>query len=197
MRGLLLIALVLATACGGGGYKGGDDPPDGIWLARISLGTSGNDGQIYAFMVRVSDVQLRLDSGDHLAAGPMSVDALRGAVILEQRNDSIPQELDVRFDTPPNGGGVLPGERIAVYVGGLVDGQPFEYRSDEIEHVQLPVTDEHIATRFDVSSWTTGWSATQFEDAAPHQLNDTVNTTMADQLGQRISHSLKVCATCD
>jgi hypothetical protein len=84
-----------------------------------------------------------------------------------------------------------------VYVGGLVGDEPFEYRSNAMDHVQLPVTDEHVDLRFDVSGWTTDWSSSSFDDPSPHQLSEDHNAELAATLERRIAASLSVCDQCD
>ena len=196
-RGVLGLALLL-VACGNEPPGQGDDPPDGDNLIRVSLGVIGNeDGHIFSLLMRCSRIIVKMSDGDDIVGPAWNADVLRGALLLERRSDAVPREVELRFEHPPDGSGVLPGEELAVFVGGLVDGEAFEYRAEEIESARVAVSSSRIDLRFDVSAWLDDLTADSFEDAAPHRVDEGSNDAVAELLENQIAHSLRVCTSCD
>ena len=195
-RGMLLLALFLA-ACGDEAPEG-DDPPDGENLIRVSLGVTGNDdGRIYALLMRCSRVIVKMSDGDDIVGPAWNADVLRGAFLLERRSDALPREVELRFEHPPDGSGVVPGEELAVFVGGLVEEEAFEYRAEELESASVTVTTPRIDLRFDVSRWLNGLTRASFEGQQPYRVDEQNNEQIAQDLEEVISDSLTVCSECD
>ncbi len=191
-RGWLLLAMCVA-ACGD---PREDDPPPGDRLIRASLGAAESDGiHLYAFAVRVSSVRVKMSSGRDITSGPTNVDVLRGGLLFEVRGNATPTEIELRFEEPPQGSGVVPGARVAAYLSCSIGGERFDYYGEELDDVRLAISGEDIALRFDLAGLLDGVS--DFEDPAPHRIDEDHNDDIAELLEERIAASLRVCDACD
>lgn len=194
-RGWLFLAMFLA-ACGTDGP--GDDPPDGDRMVRVTLGsTEGDASHVYAFAVRVSRLSVEMSAGPDIVGHPTNIDVLHGGLLLETRSDEVPRRVEVRFERPPDGNGVVPGERVAAYLTCSIEGEHFEFHAEELEDVELPVSSDDIHLRFDLDGLLDGITADQFEDPAPHLVDKDHNEHIADLIETRLKGALGVCDACE
>lgn len=185
-RGVLIMALCLA-ACGD---PRRDDPPDGDSLIRATLGAINGAGvDLYAFAVRVSSVRVKMSSGRDITTGPKNVDVASGGLLFEVRSDATPREIELRFDEPPQGSGVVPGARVAVYLSCGVDDDQVDFHGDELDDVTLDVSKPHIALRFDLNG--------VFDGIDLDDLDDDDDNDAAELLEERLAASLRLCDECD
>jgi hypothetical protein len=188
------LALSLA-ACGD---STSDDPPDGARLISVTLGAKDSAGaHLYAFAVRVSRVTVELSSGEAIDGGPTNVDVLSGGLLFESRSDAAPEEIELRFDEPPEGGGVVPGARTAAYLSCTIDGERFEYHGKELARVRLALTRESIDLRFNLENLLDGIVAEDFDDPPPHLIDETHNVAIGDLFEKRLAGAVSVCDACE
>jgi hypothetical protein len=159
-----LFILALASACGS------DESDDltrvtvtGIaeeeLLQREDDGTVHleNDADVYAALVRIGTVTLRTDAG-LLDSGPVNVDLFEPAVVLEESVDAGNIDTVALTFPEPEGNGVTKGESLSVFVAGLIDDRPFEYRDRSMESLDLsvatPIGDARVVNVwFDLEDW--------------------------------------------
>jgi len=161
----------------------------------------GNNIYIYTALLHIGSVDVHTDATVLRSNGSVNVDLLRRMVIFEtQREDTWIDSVTVDVPQPPEGSGVVAGERIAVFIGGLIDEAPFEYRatalggwSIEIAE-ELPLSETVLTVAFDLQSWFSDIDLSQLEEGVDGYRIDAENNS---EEAAAIEENIKEAAAVD
>lgn len=161
----------------------------------------GSDVVVSAVLLRLES--LRVETGDDSVSSPapVNLDLFTSTIVLEEElvGDTLSQ---VVLEVPaPAAGGVIPGEAISVYVTGVWDTAPFEYRDASMEPIMVP-TSESVQARITVGLDLKRW----FHDIDDEDLaltggrfliDASHNTAAAAQIEAAIRSSVSIGEPCD
>jgi hypothetical protein len=211
---LVMVACVTLVACGG---DNGQDDANKPILLSVYLGAMQNgkpietqDGVVraggkvglYQALMRVSGYSVDLADGSTVSAGAAGFDLLNGTTVWETHVASEPTSVTLLFDAPPEQEGVLPGEDICVFLGGLIDGHPVEYRDTTAPGFTLNVPEGEpsgvVAVQFDLDKWFDNIDTQDLTGSDnPYLIDENHNPAFATEVETRIYTSARVCSACD
>jgi hypothetical protein len=216
MKALLVwVACVVLVACGDHNNGQGDENKPillTVYLGGMQSGKAleaqdgvvragGNVG-LYSALMRVSSYSVTLADGTELSTGAASFDILDGTTVWEAHVASEPKSITLNFAAPAAQEGVLPGEDICVFLGGLIDGHPLEYRDTTAPGFTLAVPPGEpsgvVAVQFDVDRWFDNIDTSDLSGSDnSYRIDENDNPTFASQVETRIYTSARVCSACD
>lgn len=221
-RLMLVLALAVnVVACGDEGDGGDDD--DGR-LVRVSIGAlqnggaldfddglveAGDDTELYDVLMRFSRIVVRAEDGHTAEATSLNVNVLEGALALETRFETRPVSITLELDAPSADSGVIPGEAVSVFMGGLLDADPLEYRDSAMDAMTLDIpatVTTNVAVRFDIAQWfddiddddltPMSGSGDDDDDDESYRIDSTHNTAAAALIESRVRASVRICESC-
>jgi hypothetical protein len=220
MTRLGAIACLAVLAATVAGTAGCGDPPSRVQLdvvgtrgdaaLEIEHGSVelGSEVLVYSALLRIERAVLETSDDSVASPAPVNVDLFRSTILLEEEVagrtlSSIRLELP-----PPSGDGVVPGEAISVYVAGVLDEHPFEYRDAGMEPLIAsgPIDLDDTArpsVRFDLGRWFHDLDDDDLHETGGRYLIDaTHNSRAASRIEAAIRASVSVgngapCSDCD
>ena len=137
------------------------------------------DLEVYTILVRVRALSVWTDAEQVGLADPVNIELITGATLFDEpvggtRIDRARLEVDASGP----GSGVLGGERVSMFVGGLYEGLSVEYRAERFDPVEIEAGIDLgpgrtlVELRFDVEGW--------FEDIDFEALEATGRTVRLD-----------------
>jgi hypothetical protein len=119
----------------------------------------GGGARAYSALARLTAASVANGAAQAAMPAPAIVDLIAGTVLLEAELEPAGDHtVAIEMSAPQVGSGVDPSGEAAVYVAGLLDGVPFEYRDRAFEPLSLSAAAlethaQEIVVRFDTNEW--------------------------------------------
>jgi len=159
--------------------------------------------RVIQVLVRFSSVDVATSLGNVGTPGSINTDLLQGGIVLEEEMpaDEHIDAVTVQLQQPPTGGGVLAGETVTLFVGGLESASspgeetPFEFRARTLAPIVMNANDDMLDSDFIICFAAGGWFDEVDLEAlemgvGPVRIDETMNQDAALRIAANIAASV-------